>query len=331
MSIPSRELTYAEAFREGLSEEMRRDPSVFVMGEEVGAAGGTFKSFDGIFEQFGPERVVDTPIAEEGYVGLGVGAAMAGMRPVIDVMFGDFMTMAMDPMINQAAKMYYMTGGQVPVPMVLHTTMGAGRRSAAQHSQSLHAWFAHIPGLKVVMPATPYDVKGLIKSAIRYDGPVVFYDDKMSYRIKGPVPQEEYLIPLGVAEVKREGTDITVVATSSMVYSALEAADALAKEGVSVEVVDPRTIQPLDMETILASVRKTHRALVVDEGHRSFGASAEIAAEIAEKAFDYLDAPVKRYAAMDVPVPFSPALEDLTIPNTEGVIALVRGLMEGYR
>src|SRR5665647_228582 len=331
MSIPSRELTYAEAFREGLSEEMRRDPSVFVMGEEVGAAGGTFKSFDGIFEQFGPERVVDTPIAEEGYVGLGVGAAMAGMRPVIDVMFGDFMTMAMDPMINQAAKMYYMTGGQVPVPMVLHTTMGAGRRSAAQHSQSLHAWFAHIPGLKVVMPATPYDVKGLIKSAIRYDGPVVFYDDKMSYRIKGPVPQEEYLIPLGVVEVKREGTDITVVATSSMVYSALEAADALAKEGVSVEVVDPRTIQPLDMETILASVRKTHRALVVDEGHRSFGASAEIAAEIAEKAFDYLDAPVKRYAAMDVPVPFSPALEDLTIPNTEGVIALVRGLMEGYR
>lgn len=331
MSIPSRELTYAEAFREGLSEEMRRDPSVFVMGEEVGAAGGTFKSFDGLFEQFGPERVVDTPIAEEGYVGLGVGAAMAGMRPVIDVMFGDFMTMAMDPMINQAAKMYYMTGGQVPVPMVLHTTMGAGRRSAAQHSQSLHAWFAHIPGLKVVMPATPYDVKGLIKSAIRYDGPVVFYDDKMSYRLKGPVPQEEYLIPLGVAEVKREGTDITVVATSSMVYSALEAADALAKEGVSVEVVDPRTIQPLDMETILASVRKTHRALVVDEGHRSFGASAEIAAEIAEKAFDYLDAPVKRYAAMDVPVPFSPALEDLTIPNTEGVIALVRGLMEGYR
>lgn len=331
MSIPSRELTYAEAFREGLSEEMRRDPSVFVMGEEVGAAGGTFKSFDGLFEQFGPERVVDTPIAEEGYVGLGVGAAMAGMRPVIDVMFGDFMTMAMDPMINQAAKMYYMTGGQVPVPMVLHTTMGAGRRSAAQHSQSLHAWFAHIPGLKVVMPATPYDVKGLIKSAIRYDGPVVFYDDKMSYRLKGPVPQEEYLIPLGVAEVKREGTDITLVATSSMVYTALEAADALAKEGVSVEVVDPRTIQPLDMETILASVRKTHRALVVDEGHRSFGASAEIAAEIAEKAFDYLDAPVKRYAAMDVPVPFSPALEDLTIPNTEGVIALVRGLMEGYR
>lgn len=331
MSIPSRELTYAEAFREGLSEEMRRDPSVFVMGEEVGAAGGTFKSFDGLFEQFGPERVVDTPIAEEGYVGLGVGAAMAGMRPVIDVMFGDFMTMAMDPMINQAAKMYYMTGGQVPVPMVLHTTMGAGRRSAAQHSQSLHAWFAHIPGLKVVMPATPYDVKGLIKSSIRYDGPVVFYDDKMSYRLKGPVPQEEYLIPLGVAEVKREGTDITLVATSSMVYSALEAADALAKEGVSVEVVDPRTIQPLDTETILASVRKTHRALVLDEGHRSFGASAEIAAEIAEKAFDYLDAPVKRYAAMDVPVPFSPALEDLTIPNTEGVIALVRGLMEGYR
>ncbi|MGE5620390.1 MAG: alpha-ketoacid dehydrogenase subunit beta [Sphingomonadaceae bacterium] len=331
MSTQNRELTYAEALREALAEEMRRDPTVFVMGEEVGAAGGTFKSFEGLYEQFGPNRVVDTPIAEEGYVGLGVGAAMTGMRPVIDVMFGDFVTMAMDPIVNQAAKLYYMTGGQVPVPMVLHTTLGAGRRSAAQHSQSLHAWFAHIPGLRVVVPSTPHDVKGLMKSAIRYDGPVIFFDDKMMYKVKGPVPEEEYLIPLGSADVKREGTDLTVVATSSMVFVALEAAELLAKEGISLEVVDPRTVSPLDTETILASVRKTHRALVLDEGHRSFGASAEIAAEIAEKAFDYLDAPVKRYAAMDVPVPFSPALEDVTIPNTQGVVELVRELMEGAR
>ncbi|MGI5838020.1 MAG: alpha-ketoacid dehydrogenase subunit beta [Chloroflexota bacterium] len=328
MSTQSRELTYAEAFRDALREEMRRDPSVFVMGEEVGAAGGTFKSFEGLYEEFGPERVVDTPITEEGFTGLGVGAAMTGMRPVIDIMFGDFITMAMDPIINQAAKMYYMTGGQVTVPMVIHTTLGAGRRAAAQHSQSLHAWFAHIPGLRVVIPATPYDVKGLMKTAIRYDGPVVFIDDKMMYRAKGPVPKDEYLIPFGVADVKREGTDVTVVATSSMVYVALDAAELLAKDGISLEVVDPRTVSPLDMETIVASVRKTHRALVVDEGHRSFGASAEIAANIAEMAFDYLDAPVKRYAALDVPVPFSAPLEDATIPNAQGVVELVRGLLE---
>ncbi|MHB0870098.1 MAG: alpha-ketoacid dehydrogenase subunit beta [Chloroflexota bacterium] len=331
MSTQNRELTYAEAFREALAEEMRRDPTVFVMGEEVGVAGGTFKSFEGLFDQFGPNRMVDTPISEEGYVGLGVGAAMTGMRPVIDIMFGDFVTMAMDPIVNQAAKLYYMTGGQVSVPMVIHTVLGAGRRSAAQHSQSLHAWFAHIPGLRVAVPATPYDAKGLLKSAIRYNGPVVFYDDKMMYRVKGPVPEEEYLIPLGVADVKLAGTDLTVVATSSMVYVALEAAEQLAKEGISLEVVDPRTVSPLDLDTILASVRKTHKALVLDEGHRSFGASAEIAAEITEKAFDHLDAPVKRYAGMDVPVPFSPALEDLTIPNTQGVVDLVHELMEGAR
>lgn len=331
MSTPNRELTYAEAFREALAEEMRRDPTVFIMGEEVGAAGGTFKSFEGLYAQFGPNRVVDTPITEEGFTGLGVGAAMTGMRPVIDIMFGDFITMAMDPLVNQAAKLYYMTGGQVTVPMVLHTTLGAGRRSAAQHSQGLHAWFAHIPGLRVAVPSTPHDVKGLLKTAIRYDGPVIFYDDKMMYRTKGPVPEEEYLIPFGVADVKREGADVTVVATSSMVYTALEAADILAKEGISVEVVDPRTVSPLDIDTILASVQKTHRALVVDEGYRSFGVTAEIAAQIAEKAFDYLDAPVKRYAAMDVPVPFSPTLEDVTIPNTQGVVDLVHELVEGAR
>lgn len=326
-----RELTMAEALREALAEELRRDPSVFVMGLEVGVAGGTFKSFEGLYDEFGPQRVVDTPISEEGYVGLGVGSAMTGMRPVIDVMFGDFVTMAMDPLVNQAAKMYYMTGGQVSVPMVLHTVIGAGRRSAAQHSQSLQAWFAHIPGLMVVMPSTPYDVKGLMKSAIRYDGPVIFYDDKMMYKLKGPVPEDEYLIPFGVADVKRRGDDITVVATSSMVQVALEAADLLSKEGLSLEVVDPRTIKPLDIDTIVASVEKTHRAIVMDEGYQSFGVTAEIAAQIADKAFDYLDAPVKRYGAMDVPVPFTPSLEDLTIPNAEGLVALVREVMQGVR
>ncbi len=331
MSTQMREITIAEALREAISEEMRRDPTVFVMGEEVGAAGGTFKSFEGLFAEFGPERIVDTPIAEEGYVGLGVGAAMTGMRPIIDLMFGDFATMAMDPLVNQAAKMYYMTGGQVSVPMVLHTVIGAGRRSAAQHSQSLQAWFAHIPGLQVVLPSTPYDTKGLLKTAIRYNGPVIFYDDKMTYKVKGPVPEGEYLIPFGVADVKREGTDITVVATSSMVQVALETADLLAREGVSLEVVDPRTIKPLDMDTIIASVQKTHRAVVMDEGYQLFGVTAEIAAQIADKAFDYLDAPVKRYGAMDVPVPFSPVLEDVTIPNVEGLATLVRGVMEGVR
>ncbi len=256
---------------------------------------------------------------------------MTGTRPVIDVMFGDFLTLAMDQLVNQAAKMYYMTGGQVAVPMVLHTVLGAGRRSAAQHSQSLHAWFAHIPGLKVVAPSTPYDTKGLLKSAIRYNGPVIFYDDKMTYKVKGPVPEEEYLIPLGVADVKRPGIDVTVVATSSMVQVALEAAEQLAAEGIGLEVVDPRTIKPLDIDTLVASVQKTHRAIVIDEGYHSFGVTAEIAAEIADRAFDFLDAPVKRYGAMDVPVPFSPVLEDATIPNTQGLIALARELMEGAR
>jgi pyruvate/2-oxoglutarate/acetoin dehydrogenase E1 component len=251
------------------------------------------------------------------------------MRPIIDIMFGDFVTMAMDPIVNQAAKMHYMTGGQAKVPMVLHTTLGSGRRQGAQHSQCLQAWFAHIPGLRVVLPSTPYDVKGLMKTAIRYDGPVVFYDHKMMGRTKGSVPEGEYLIPFGVADVKREGTDVTVVATSRMVHVALEAAETLAKEGISIEVVDPRTISPLDVDTITASVQKTHKALVADEGHLSYGVTAEIAAQIAEKAFDYLDAPVVRYGAMDVPVPFSIPLEEATNPNVEGLLERLRALVGG--
>ena len=251
---------------------------------------------------------------------------MTGMRPVVDIMFGDFLTLAMDQLANQAAKVHYMSGGALHVPMVLRTTLGATRRSAAQHSQSLHAWVSHIPGLKVALPATPYDAKGLLKAAIRDDNPVVFFEDKLAYSLRGPVPEEEYVIPLGVADVKREGSDITIVATSSMVYVALEAAELLAAEGISAEVVDPRTTAPLDAETLIESARKTGRALVVDEGHQSYGASAELAAVIAEGAFHYLDAPVTRLAAMDVPVPFSPPLEDMTVPTAQRVAAAARTL-----
>ncbi len=327
MSTQNRELTLAEAVCEALAEEMRHNPKVFVMGESVGPSGGTFKVTDGLWKEFGPRRVVDTPIAEEGFAGLAVGAAMTGMHPVIEIMFGDFITLTMDQLVNQAAKMSYMTGGQASVPMVVRTNLGAGRAGAAQHSQSLHAWFAHIPGLRVLMPSTPYDAKGLLKSALRYKGPVIFYEHKLMYKAKGPVPEEEYFIPFGVADIKRQGTDITVVATSRMVQVALEAADTLGREGISVEVVDPRTISPLDIDAIVASVEKTHRVLIVDEGHRSFGAAAEIGMQIMERAFDYLDVPIRRYAGMDVPVPFSSSMEQATFPNPQGVVQMARELV----
>jgi pyruvate dehydrogenase E1 component beta subunit len=324
-----REITLVEAVREAITEEMRRDSTIFVMGEEVGRSGGTFKTYEGLYAEFGPQRMADTPISEEGFMGLGVGAAMTGSRPIIDVMFGDFITLAMDQIVNQAAKLNYMTGGQVNIPLLVRTVLGAGRRSGAQHSQSLHAWFAHIPGLVVAVPSTPYDTKGLLKTALRYNGPVIFFEDKMSYKNKGQVPEEEFLVPFGVADIKRVGEHITVVATSSMVNVALEAAELLAKESIQLEVVDPRTVKPLDIETILASVRRTHRAIVMDEGYLSYGVTAEIASQIGEKAFDWLDAPVKRYGAMDVPVPFSPTLEDQTLPTTNGLISLVHELFEG--
>jgi pyruvate/2-oxoglutarate/acetoin dehydrogenase E1 component len=263
--------------------------------------------------------VLDTPISEAGFTGIGVGAAMTGLRPVVDIMFGDFIGLIMDQMMNQAAKVHYMSGGKWKVPMVLRTTLGATRRSAAQHSQSLHAWFCHIPGLKVVMPSTPYDAKGLLKSAIRDDNPVIFYEDKMMYKLKGPVPQDDYTIPLGVADVKREGDDVTIIATSSMVQIALGAAKMLEEHGVSAEVVDPRTLWPLDEETLVASARKTSRVIVVDEGYQRYGVTAELAAVIQEHAFFDLEAPVKRIGAMQVPIPFSPPLEDSTVP-TEKVV-----------
>jgi len=309
----------AQAVNEALAEEMRRDDRVFIIGEDVAEAGTPFKVLSGLVEEFGPERVRDSPISEAGITGLAVGAAMTGLRPVVDIMFGDFLTLAMDQLVNQAAKAHYMSGGNLKVPLVLRTTLGATRRSAAQHSQSLQAWVAHIPGLKVVLPSTPHDAKGLLKTAIRDDNPVVFIEDKLDFRIKGPVTADEYTLPLGVADVKRAGSDVTLVATSSMVRACLEAADLLEAEGISAEVVDPRTLSPLDREALVRSATKTGRAVVVDEGHRSYGVGAELASVISEGAFYHLDAPVRRLGAMDVPVPFSPTLEDETVPTRETV------------
>jgi len=321
-----RELTFAEAVREALAEEMRRDTRVCILGEDVAEAGTPFKVLSGLFEEFGKERVINTPISEAGFTGIGVGAAMTGLRPVVDIMFGDFSTLIMDQMVNQAAKVHYMSGGKWRVPMVLRTTMGATRRSAAQHSQSLHAWFSHVPGLKVVLPSTPYDAKGLLKSAIRDENPVVFFEDKMMFRMKGPVPSEEYTIPLGVADVKREGRDITLVATSSMVQVALGAAALLEEAGISAEVIDPRTTWPLDERTLVESAKKTSRAIVIDEGYGRYGVTAEIASVIAEQAFYDLDAPVKRMGAMHVPIPFSPPLEDVTVPTERAVFDVARAM-----
>lgn len=329
MSTPKtddRSITFGQAIREALQEEMRRDRDVFILGEDVAEAGTPFKVLSGLVEEFGTQRVIDSPISEAGIVGIGVGAAMTGGRPVIDIMFGDFLTLTMDQIVNQAAKIHYMSGGKWQVPMVVRTTMGATRRSAAQHSQSLHAWLSHIPGLKVVVPATPYDAKGLLKSAIRDNNPVIFFEDKMMYQQKGPVPENEYLLPFGVADVKRSGRDITLVATSSMVFVALEAAEQLATIGIEAEVVDPRTTVPLDRRTLIESAIKTSRAIVIDEGYTSYGVTAELAAVIADGAFYYLDAPVKRLGAMDTPIPFSPALEDLTVPTSEDVCAMAKTL-----
>ncbi len=329
MSEPNgRELTLGQAIREALAEEMRRDPHVLILGEDVAEAGTPFKVLDGLVQEFGKDRVIDTPISEAGITGLALGAAMTGLRPVVDIMFGDFITLTMDQMVNQAAKVRYMSGGKLHAPLVMRTTLGATRRSAAQHSQSLHAWFSHIPGLQVVIPSTPYDAKGLLKTAIRNDNPVAFFEDKMMYRLKGPVPEEDYTIPFGVADIKRAGADITIVATSSMVQVSLEAAKMLAQVGISAEVIDPRTTFPLDKRTLIESAIKTSRAMVVDEGYERYGVTAEIASVIADGAFYYLDAPVKRLGAMDVPIPFSPALEDATVPNAETVFQAAKKLCE---
>ena len=322
--MPDVEIAFREAVTMAMSEEMRRDESVFLIGEDVGASGGIFKCSEGMLDEFGPERVIDSPISEVGFVGMSVGAAMTGMRPITELMFNDFSLMTMDQLVNQAAKIRYMTGGQCSVPMTLRTTIGAGRSSAAQHSQSFQAIFAHIPGLKVAIPSCPRDAKGLLKTAIRDDNPCVVLEDKMMYNDTGPVPTEDFTIPFGEAEVKREGSDVSLVATSSMVGVCLEAAEVLAESGIEAEVVDPRTLFPLDADTIVNSVRKTGYAVVVDEAVRRFGATAELASVITESAFDYLDAPVERIGAAELPVPFSPTLEMPTIPDAARVVATVK-------
>lgn len=319
-----RTLTFAQALNEALKQEMRRDPTIYVAGEDVGVYGGIFGVTAGLLQEFGEDRVRDTPITESAIIGSAVGAAAAGLRPVVELMFIDFIGVALDQLYNQAAKMKYMFGGKARLPIVLRATCGAGMCAAAQHSQSLEAWMMHVPGLKVVVPSTPYDAKGLLITAIRDDNPVVFIEHKMLYGIEGEVPEEPYTIPFGQADVKREGTDVTVVATMAMVHKALAAAEELAKDGISVEVVDPRTLTPLDMETIINSVKKTHRLVVVHEAVKHAGPGGEIVASVVEEAFDYLDAPPKRVAAPFTPVPFSPVLEQAYIPSVEKIVAAVK-------
>ena len=315
-----REITWSTAVNEAIAEEMRNDQTILLMGEDVAEAGTPFKVLSGLVEEFGTDRIIDTPISEPGFVGMAVGAAMTGTRPIVDLMFGDFIFLVMDQLANQAAKQHYMSGGKLNVPMVIRTNMGATRRSAAQHSQSLHAIVAHIPGVKVLMPSTPYEVKGLLKAAIRDDNPVVIFEDKLSYQMKGMVPEEEYIIPLGQANILQAGNDITLVATSSMVQVCEEAAEVLRSKNISAEIIDVRSIVPLDEQTIVDSVKKTSRVIVVDEGHQSYGITSEIVSRISEQAFYYLDAPPTRIGAMDVPIPFSPALEDLTVPTSKQVV-----------
>ncbi len=323
-----REITYRDALREALREEMRRDPSVFLLGEDIGRFwGGAFKVTDGLAEEFGDDRVRDTPISESAIIGAAVGAAITGMRPVAEIMFGDLTALAMDQISNQAAKIRYMFGGQAKCPLVIRTPFGAGVNIASHHSQSLEAWFMHVPGLFVAMPSTPYDAKGLLKTAIRGDNPVFFCEHKLLYPVKGEVPEAEYAIPFGVADVKREGSDVTIVATSYMVHKALGAAEMLEKEGISSEVVDPRTLTPLDGQAIVRSVKKTGRIVVVSEDCKTAGVSAEIAAFVAEEALDYLDAPIKRLAEPDTPIPFSPTLEQYVIPNEKTIVKAVKDVV----
>jgi len=321
-------MTFAQALNDAHKVEMERDPKIYVAGEDVGVYGGIFGVTAGLLDQFGDNRVKDTPITESAIVGTAVGAATVGLRPVIELMFVDFIGVALDQLYNQAAKMKYMFGGKAKIPMVMRATCGAGIGAAAQHSQCLEALFMHLPGLKVVMPSTPYDAKGLLIEAIRDDNPVVFLEHKMLYALEGEVPDGTYTIPFGQVDIKREGKDVTVVATANMVHTALRAAEKLAADGISVEVVDPRTLCPLDEEGIIESVKKTHRLVIVHEEVKFAGSGAEISAMVAEKAFDYLDAPILRVAAPFCPVPFSAPLEQAFIPSEKQIIEAVRKVRE---
>lgn len=319
---------YRQALRDALREEMRRDERVFLLGLDIGRFGGTYKATQGLYEEFGEERVRDTPLSEAAIAGTAVGAAMTGMRPVAEIMYMDFITIALDQIVNQAAKLAYMSGGQTSIPVVFRTQEGAGRSSAAQHAQSLEAWVAHIPGLKVALPATPYDAKGLLKTAVRDDSPVVFIEHKLLYAVKGEVPEEEYLIPFGQARVAREGRDVTIVALSRMVWKAMEAAEELARDGIQAEVIDPRTVVPLDVETIVRSVQKTGRLIVTHEGYTRCGVGAEVATQVVEHAMHALKKPPRRVCGRNVPVPFAPVMENYVIPQAADLARAARELMQ---
>ena len=323
----SKKITVSKAIGEALHEEMVRDEKVFIMGEDMAVMGNVFAITKGFLEEFGPLRVIDTPISEEGFCGMAVGAAMRGLRPVVELMYNDFATVAADPILNQAAKMRYMTGGQCNIPMVLRCPMGSGRRNAGQHSQSLENFFCHFPGLKVIAPCTAKDAKGLIKAAIRDDDPVVSMEHKLLYAKKEEIPEEEYIIPLGVADVKREGKDLTIISWSREVNFSLDAAETLAKEGIDVEVLDLRTLVPLDWEAIKASVSKTHNVIIVSEEVKRGSYAGEISAQIAEELFDELDAPVERVCGLNIVSPFSPTLEDKNFPHPEDIVAAVKRVL----
>lgn len=322
-----REIEYREALREALIEEMDRDEKVFLIGEDIGVYGGAFRVTKGLLDKYGPDRVISTPISEAAIIGAGIGAALTGYRPVAEIMFIDFTTLAMDQIVNQAAKIRYMTGDALNVPLVIRTQGGAGRGIAAQHSQSLEAWFYHIPGLRVVMPSTPYDAKGLLKSAIRDNHPVIFIEHKMIYLNKGPVPEEEYLIPFGKADIKKEGKDVTIFAYSNMALKALEAANQLEREGISCEVIDPRTLVPLDEETLINSVKKTGKLVVVSEACERGSIVSDIIAIVNEKAFDWLDAPIKRVTGLNTPIPYNSTLEQACIPHKESIVRAVKEML----
>ena len=320
-------ITYRDALNQALREELRRDPNVFLMGEEVGVYQGAYKVSKGLLQEFGERRIIDTPITEEGFTGVGIGAAMVGLRPVIEMMTWNFSLLAMDQIINGAAKLLYMSGGQFRIPIVVRGPGGAAHQLAAQHSQSIESWYAHVPGLKVVAPSTPYDAKGLLKSAIRDDDPVIFFEGETLYGSKGEVPAEDYTIPIGVADIKREGTDVTLVAWSKMVNVAMKAADQLAAEGISCEIVDPRSLRPFDDVPILASIAKTNRCVIVEEGWPLAGFGAQIAYQIQQSAFGDLDAPVTRVTGADVPMPYAKNLEQLAMPSPARVVAAVREVL----
>jgi len=321
-----RRITYREALKEAMQEEMRRDASVFLLGEDIGRYGGVYSVTKGLFEEFGQERVKDTPLSEAVIVGAATGAAAVGTRPIAEIMYIDFMTFCMDQVVNQAAKMRYMFGGKIKVPMVIRTQGGAGTFCAAQHSESLESWFIHVPGLKVVMPSTPYDAKGLLKSSVREDNVVVFIEHNLLYSTKGQVPREEYILPIGVADVKREGDDVTIIAYSRMVLTVLEAADELAKAEINAEVIDIRTLSPLDIDTIADSVKKTGKVVICEADCKTGGVGAEILSQICEHAFDYLDGPVLRVAGKDTPIPHSPVLEKAAVPDKDEIIKAVKSL-----